>query len=442
MLKLQRNYRAEFEIGYRNEKQELIPQEKLTVAYPFTCEFDIECGTYQSANRGIFSFINLSEEDQGRLWIDIYNIGKKYVYMRFYAGYGDIMPLIFEGWILECTSEKRGGSTEFITQMQVIDAGMLYQYGFLNATFSKGTTLASIVKVATQGVENAKIGYITPDISPIKRDRTFIGQPINLLSREYSAYKVFVDRGEINILGDRDVLPGEVQVITDESGLLGSPKRANGFVYCDMIFEPQLRVAQAISLISETLPWLNQAYQIVKLKHRGIISPVVSGSLITTATLTLIPEKPNVLKKDTTTAFSGSTTKGVWQKPVQGTVSSKFGERTAPTKGASTFHKGIDIAANAGKPVTAPANGRVFFSGAAGGYGNCIQINHGNINGVEVTSLYGHLSTILVENGQVVSQGQEIGLVGSSGISTGPHLHFEVRENGKQVNPNKYIGNY
>ena len=59
MLKLQRNYRAEFEIGYRNEKQELIPQEKLTVAYPFTCEFDIECGTYQSANRGIFSFINL-----------------------------------------------------------------------------------------------------------------------------------------------------------------------------------------------------------------------------------------------------------------------------------------------------------------------------------------------------------------------------------------------
>lgn len=442
MLKLQRNYRAEFEIGYKNDKQELIPQEKLTITYPFTCEFDLECSTLPSANSGVFSFINLSEEDKGRLWVDTYNIGRKYIYMRFFAGYGDTMPIIFEGWVLQCTSEKRGGSTEFITQMQVIDAGMLYQLGFINATFTEGTTLASIVKVATQGVENATVGYITPDISPIKRARTFIGQPINLLVREYNGYQVFVDKGEIHILGDRDVIPGEVTVITDESGLLGSPSRAEDFVYCDMIFEPQLRVGQAISLVSETLPWLNQSYQIVKLKHRGVISPVVSGNLITTLTLSLIPGKPKEIKKDTTTIFSGSITKGIWKKPVEGVISSPFGERKAPIKGASTFHKGIDIAANYGKSVSAPANGKVFFSGYLGNYGKCIQINHGKVNGVEVTTLYGHLSTTLVKNGQIVAQGEEIGLVGSTGLSDGPHLHFEVIENGKQVNPNKYIGNY
>lgn len=442
MLKSQRNYRAEFEIYYFNDKLELIPQEKITIAYPFTCEFEVDSGTYQASNTGIFSFINLSEQDQGKLWVDVYNIGKKYIYMRFFAGYGNTMPLIFEGKVQECTSEKRGGSTEFITQMRVADGGMLYQYGFLNSTFSEGTTLASIVKVATQGVQDVNIGYITPEILPIKRNRTLIGQPINLLAREYGGYKVFVDHGEINILGDRDVIPGEVAVITDESGLLGSPRRANGYVFCDTIFEPQIRTAQAISLISETLPWLNQSYQVVRVKHRGVISPVISGNLTTSLTLTIFPEKANVLKKDTTTTFSGSTTKGVWRKPVQGTVSSPFGERKAPTKGASSFHKGIDIAANYGEKIIAPANGRVFFTGAAGGYGNCIQINHGVVNGVEVTTLYGHLSTSLVKNEQVVAQGEEIALVGSSGISTGPHLHFEVRENGRQVNPNKYIGNY
>lgn len=94
MLKLQRNYRAEFEIGERHGL-DLIPRDKLTVSYPFSCQFHISSGTYQTQNQGVFQLVNLSRNDQARLWLDMWNFGKKYIYMKFYAGYGENMPLVF-----------------------------------------------------------------------------------------------------------------------------------------------------------------------------------------------------------------------------------------------------------------------------------------------------------------------------------------------------------
>ena len=102
----------------------------------------------------------------------------------------------------------------------------------------------------------------------------------------------------------------------------------------------------------------------------------------------------------------------------------------------------MDIAAPLGTPITAPANGRVITVGTKGGYGKLVEIDNGIINNVKVSSRYGHMQNYIVAPNQVVNQGQIIGYVGSTGISTGPHLHFEVRENGVAVNPTKYIGNY
>jgi murein DD-endopeptidase MepM/ murein hydrolase activator NlpD len=113
-----------------------------------------------------------------------------------------------------------------------------------------------------------------------------------------------------------------------------------------------------------------------------------------------------------------------------------FGYRGNPFDfGLSEFHPGIDFKGNVGDPVKCTANGTVEFTGKAGGYGNCVRIKH--INNIE--TVYGHLSRINVREGQKVSVGDVIGKVGSTGRSTGPHLHYEVRRNGKPVNPREYL---
>ena len=444
MLKLQRNYRAEISIGaWDTQTGERVITEELAISYPITCQLLTDVGSYTTSNTGVFQFINLAERTRSKLWLDVYERGKKWIHIKMYAGYNQTMPLIYEGEVTFCLSSRPGGSTEWITEMQTINNGDFFKYGYLNATFTKGTTIQDILDLALEKYPNLKPGYITPDIQPLPRNKTFIGQTWDILGRDYGGYDVFIDQyGNFNILGDNDVVPGEIQVISDSTGLLGTPRRANVFVEIDTLFEPQLRTGQAISLISKMMPQFNQAYKIINVKHQGIISPVQSGKLITSVTLSTCSETPRVLEKSTATTYTGNTTTGIWQKPVQGVVSSPYGKREAPTAGASTNHKGIDIAANNDTPVYAPANGRITFCNYYGGYGKCIQMDNGTINGKKVTSLYGHLNTILVSYNQNVSQGQQIGAVGSTGKSTGPHLHFEILENGTNVNPINYIGSY
>ena len=122
---------------------------------------------------------------------------------------------------------------------------------------------------------------------------------------------------------------------------------------------------------------------------------------------------------------------GTFSWPVTGTITSPFGWRSNPFGGAPDFHPGLDIAAPTGTTVTAAASGTVIMAQWYGGYGNYISIDHGG----GYSTGYGHLSAIYVANGQTVSRGQAIGAVGSTGASTGPHLHFEVRINGKAVDP-------
>ncbi len=122
--------------------------------------------------------------------------------------------------------------------------------------------------------------------------------------------------------------------------------------------------------------------------------------------------------------------------PVRGVFSSGFGIRRDPFTGGLEFHKGIDLSAPTGTPVVATADGRVEKAEwNSGGYGNMVVINHGR----GIKTLYAHLSKILVREGQKVRRGQIIGLVGSTGKSVAPHLHYEVEVNGQAVNPIRYI---
>ena len=145
-------------------------------------------------------------------------------------------------------------------------------------------------------------------------------------------------------------------------------------------------------------------------------------------------------KKNQSSAGGDSTVKKgntnfIWPCPASGRISSAFGDRSSPTEGASTNHKGIDIPAPSGSSIVAAADGKVVISTYSYSAGNYIMIDHGG----GLTTVYMHCSQLLVKEGETVNQGQTIAKVGSTGYSTGPHLHFGVRSGGSYVNPSGYV---
>lgn len=124
-----------------------------------------------------------------------------------------------------------------------------------------------------------------------------------------------------------------------------------------------------------------------------------------------------------------------WPVPSCTLITSRFGYRVAPTTGASTYHGGLDVGAGMGASIVAAGAGDVIYAGENGGYGNCVMIDHGN----GVVTVYAHMSSIGVSYGQYVTAGQYVGAVGSTGVSTGPHCHFEIRINGAQTDPAAYF---
>jgi len=122
--------------------------------------------------------------------------------------------------------------------------------------------------------------------------------------------------------------------------------------------------------------------------------------------------------------------------PIDGTVTSNYGKRTNPFHGEnSEFHGGLDIRAQHGAPVKTTAKGKVIFAGMQSGYGKLVIIDHDN----QFQTFYAHLSEIMVEKGQKVDTNEVVGNVGATGRATGPHLHYEIRENHKTLNPEIYL---
>ena len=125
----------------------------------------------------------------------------------------------------------------------------------------------------------------------------------------------------------------------------------------------------------------------------------------------------------------------MWPVPASQRITSYYGNRIHPVYKTKRFHSGIDIGVGYGANILAAADGTVTLAETNGGYGKCIIINHGS----GLTSLYGHNSSLLVSKGDKVTKGQIIAKAGSTGVSTGPHLHFEVRVNGSTTDPLGYL---
>jgi len=124
-----------------------------------------------------------------------------------------------------------------------------------------------------------------------------------------------------------------------------------------------------------------------------------------------------------------------WPVPSSRYITSSFGNRLHPTLKVWKFHTGIDIGASSGKNIVAAASGKVIMSTWYGGYGNFVMIDHGG----GIVTCYGHASKLIAKKGDIVKRGDVIALIGSTGRSTGPHLHFEVRDDGEYINPMNYF---
>lgn len=144
-----------------------------------------------------------------------------------------------------------------------------------------------------------------------------------------------------------------------------------------------------------------------------------------------VPVEPSTLPSTSVAAAIGQSRPGALPR-----LSSGFGQRRHPILGKRAMHSGIDIPGPLGTPIHASEGGVVRFSGKAGGYGSMIEIDHGN----GMRTRYAHLSRLLVAPGTPVARGEAIALMGSTGRSTGSHLHFEVRVNGRAADPLAYLG--
>ena len=184
----------------------------------------------------------------------------------------------------------------------------------------------------------------------------------------------------------------------------------------------------AESLRQELGEEINVAVTTVYTKQLDVVSSQELASVAENLELTIKEEKEEEARKE------ASTINGVYLavNPVVGNISSRYGARESIR---DHTHKGIDIAATRGTPILATASGTVTFAGWSSGYGYLVKINHGN--GVE--TYYGHCSKLYVSAGDTVEAGEQIAAVGSTGNSTGNHLHFEIRLDGKQVNPQTYV---
>lgn len=417
-----------------------------------TCHFTVTRGILSDSNKCTIQIYNLAPITREKIFQDAFQINpEKWKFVKLEAGYGDDLTPIFMGRILQAYSFRKGGQTDIITEIQAQALDMFdCQTSY---TFAAGTTYKDALQTIVSGsMPNVKIGNVGNLEGTFQTPTTFDGNAMENISK-LTGGNAFIDNDQLNVLMSNEVIDVPVPVITQANGLLDTPNRRDANLEVKMLFEPSIIVGQLMEIQSGVQSDFNGQFKVMGFTHDCTISGAEAGSRTTTVNLYIglfLPGAEQILNGNKISNFnkvSGSEISRVvmdqtlnFIKPVNGIITSPFGWRQAPNAKASRGHKGIDIGVNVGTPVKAPADGTVYTRGYdANGYGYYMDINHGNINGYNITTRYGHLSKFVGRNGAKVKQGQVIALSGNTGNSTGPHLHFEIRANGTPINPQQYM---
>ncbi len=254
-------------------------------------------------------------------------------------------------------------------------------------------------------------------------------------------FELFITSEDINMLVDR-VYFQKIILKDDYSKMTQARAKAQEMAYLKNNIESRkAKLEQSVASMNSQKSYIQQAIaknenMIEKLKHDRVAYEKAERELAKQS-----EDLSHYINRATApnNKVASATPSSGFIKPIQGRITSPFGYRTHPIFGSRTFHSGVDIGGPNYGAIHASNSGKVIFSGWYGGYGKVVIIEHGIVNGKPISTLYAHMSTIKVSNGQQVSKGQVVGYEGTTGYSTGPHCHFEVRVNGKPNNPGSYV---
>ena len=429
--------------------------EDVIITLPLTCNMSIRRSILASDISASVQIYNLNKTTRNKIYQPPFQQFNERKFITIEAGYGDLNNayLIFKGVIMQAFSSKGGASVDIVTEIQ---ANSFTTFSDTSLQVESGTPVRDVFKTISNDLPNCTIGNIGAIGGEIQTTTTFDGNTLEQMQK-ITGGNTFVDNGTINCILQNECIDVPVPLITSHNALLETPRRSAANLTVKTLFEPSVIVGQLVEIDSQIEDDFDGQYKCIGITHDLMFSETQSGTRTTTLELLLLPSmtaSPIAITggKSETTAqkvkqeelepLQPTPQKEKWIMPCKGVITSNFGKRKAPVPNASTFHNGIDIGVPTGTPIKAIADGVIVAAGKAKGYGNWVAINHGNVNGKQVTSEYGHISSWLVRVGQKVTQGQIIAKAGNAGLSSGSHCHLTIREGsfqGKGVNPFKYI---
>lgn len=255
----------------------------LEIKDPFTVQFSINRNIMSSLNTMQMQVFNLSRRQRSQIFKDRFS--KKYRRIIFKAGYGQ-QSVCFQGDIFSAFSERRG--SDIVTMIECRDGGFSNQTDQISKTFNKDISKEEILNELIGTMKTLTKGVISPDDEVKKRATVLDGGSVYLINKETNGF--FIDLEKVNILKDNEVIKGAVPLINTKTGLLGTPKRQDSYITVDTIFEPQVKVGQAVQIESGVQPEFTGQYKVIGVQHTGVISQGMSGSCKSTFSL-LLPDQ-------------------------------------------------------------------------------------------------------------------------------------------------------